>query len=327
MILAFGLAWLTWRWVERPFRDRSRVSRAVVFVGSALAAAALALAAWALLAKAQGTLKQFEPARSDAAQQQDQCFLLSKDMTFHTFDRHSCYPADTSRPAVLLIGDSHAASLYPALAEYFRDKPYTFSQMTAAYCLPLVTRFPANASKTANRRCEQINQHVLDRIRQVPPALVILSAYHYEWGYRTGGNDWSYPGYRADFQAALTRLVATGAKVAVVGQFVVWDPHLPTVLALEAQRNAGRVADIGDAGLVRPAFAADADMKALVQQAGAAYWPVMDRLCTTGGCRRMTPSGQGGSALSFDYGHLSRDGGRYLVQSVLVGDLTRSLQK
>ncbi|HPE61742.1 MAG: acyltransferase [Thiothrix sp.] len=58
VLLAFGLAWLSWRLVERPFRDRQRFSRRQVF-GFALAGSLLLIVSGLILIGLDGVPRRF----------------------------------------------------------------------------------------------------------------------------------------------------------------------------------------------------------------------------------------------------------------------------
>lgn len=113
--LTFGLAGLTWRFVEAPFRDRRRFSRAAILRGAAggsLALVALGLAG----VQSQGLLGRFAP---------DERYLASfnppeqgnyTNSRFKRF-RDLAFDADPATPNVLIVGDSYARDFINAALE------------------------------------------------------------------------------------------------------------------------------------------------------------------------------------------------------------------
>jgi hypothetical protein len=120
-----GLACLSWRFVERPFRMAGAFSRRQVFTFAGIASALfLALGTLGMLSDGY---RQLYEARLDTrqkaifdgfvgrAQQAGPCVLTTSNLGEQFAQRFaSC--AEKHQKAVVLLGDSHAMDLYPALA-------------------------------------------------------------------------------------------------------------------------------------------------------------------------------------------------------------------
>ncbi len=145
ILLSLGLAWLTWRWIERPFRDRSLIPR------KRLVVYASAASLWFAALGAFGVLGQGFAGRFDfkAAHEGEVGHLGFHRQIAEQF--HACTPGEVAQAAlyveqyprcaqsrrdgpvqVALVGDSHAEHLFPGLAEqmghrnlafYIRDSP------------------------------------------------------------------------------------------------------------------------------------------------------------------------------------------------------------
>lgn len=123
LALMFALATASWRWVERPFRNRSMPIGSVLF-RVASGCVVVAVAAAAALAS-HGFNSRFSPAvaRIDAAVgSQYRCNLSDY---FHFGALHACplylpsrNPADAT---VVLLGNSHAQMYAPLVAEIVRE--------------------------------------------------------------------------------------------------------------------------------------------------------------------------------------------------------------
>ena len=110
MVLALVLSYLTWRYIERPFRDRKRISRTTVFASAA--GVSLLLLIFGLYGiRSDGFANRFQEADSD--------LLISPEARGHyvraAFSRHQ-YPAktfdDTPKRKALIIGDSYAMDFF-----------------------------------------------------------------------------------------------------------------------------------------------------------------------------------------------------------------------
>ncbi len=110
MILALVLSYLTWRYIERPFRDRNRVSRTTVFASSA-AISVLLLLFGLYGMKSDGFANRYQKADAD--------LIVSPEARGRyvraDFSRHQ-YPAkafdNTSQRKALIIGDSYAMDFF-----------------------------------------------------------------------------------------------------------------------------------------------------------------------------------------------------------------------
>lgn len=125
-VAVFVLAYLSWRYVETPFRDRSRVNRRQVIAYGAAASAFFIVIGLVghftdgVLARYQGVDRQL--ATMDTHEARDGLEKLTAQLSMKAFD-----PAD-SRPKVLIVGDSFAKDLINGL-----DAGGLLQQMQASF--------------------------------------------------------------------------------------------------------------------------------------------------------------------------------------------------
>jgi len=132
------LAWLTWKFVEMPFRDRSKTSAKTIFIAAATGAVlfiALGITGWQ-----QGGFSARFPA-----------FVQKMDLTRKEFRRVqkncSATPAVAGAPTCTLgnagnltgvmLGDSHAEALADALGEKLAEKNLGMRLLSATGCAPI----------------------------------------------------------------------------------------------------------------------------------------------------------------------------------------------
>ncbi|MCP5182059.1 MAG: acyltransferase [Pseudomonadales bacterium] len=103
IVLSFLLAWLSWRFVEAPFRNRARVSTRLLVV-SLGTASLLALGAGVGMHVAKGAPGRFDADAADVlvSREERYQFLLGE---YFNYDKLAAF-ANDGRPKVLLIGDS-----------------------------------------------------------------------------------------------------------------------------------------------------------------------------------------------------------------------------
>jgi len=139
------VATLSWAFVETPFRKgRFRPARRPLFLVNGAAVAVVAVAG-ILVAAAHGFPARFPPTAIEmdryatydpsAAFRENVCFINAHN-TFADFDKARCLADDPTRKHYLLIGDSHAAQLYPGLLKVFPE--LNISQANTASCRPFL---------------------------------------------------------------------------------------------------------------------------------------------------------------------------------------------
>lgn len=157
LLAALGLAQLSYRFVEAPFRDRVRVSRRGIF-GFALAGSALLAATGAGLAAARGVPQRFDtatlPLLANAAAIQG-CPAVDAWL-------HVCRFGDAGAASnIVLLGDSHAYAMRPALdAALKRRNLGGYAVHTA--CHPIPGLFDSREATTPARVafCAEANRRL-----------------------------------------------------------------------------------------------------------------------------------------------------------------------
>ena len=220
--LAGVLATLSWRYVERPFRQRAtgrpawRLSRALVSLG-ALGLAGVALGHSnglpgrlpATVVQLAAAAKNFDPRRSD-------CLLG----TFGNRPIGGCvYGASDVEPDIAFWGDSQAAALAPGLGKLAQRSGRAFRLFALAGCRPALG-FPSPQD-----RCDRHTRATLSAILADPRLKVVILAAEY-------------------FNTIYVAVSADPAKDPVGGSLV---PGLPVLHAtVLAQREAFFAAQFGD---------------------------------------------------------------------------------
>ena len=160
VVLSIGIAFLSWKFVEMPFRRARAASKGVVF-GIASMATASAVALCGLVLFINGAPFRF-PERVVAiaaylaydpsqAFRSGQCYLATNRQQF---DIETCMTPDAKRPNYLLVGDSHAAHLWSGLSAAM--PAVNIMQATASACRP--SALPVTRLDT--RACPRLMQFV-----------------------------------------------------------------------------------------------------------------------------------------------------------------------
>lgn len=289
--VAIGIAFLSWKFVEMPFRSRAKaVSKAAVFgVTSAAMASVVALCGLVLIAGgapfrfpervvAIGAYLAYDPS---AAFRSGQCYLATNRQQL---DVQTCMRLDSKRPNYLLVGDSHAAHLWFGLSAAMPE--VNVMQATASTCRPAA--MPASLLDT--RACPNLMQYVFNEFLLKNRVDKILLAASWK--------DEDIPALIGTLEA----LTSKGFDVVVLGPIVEYDSALPRLLANEILRNRPSIASAMRTAGIRER---DRTLSRIVTVKGATYLSVYDAVCRDGRCDEFA---EGDIPLQFDAGHLTAKG-------------------
>jgi peptidoglycan/LPS O-acetylase OafA/YrhL len=294
--LSFALAWLTYRFVEIPFRF-GRPSP--LKIAGLCAAMVLVAAAGGVVVEGRGfdfRLPAEIRAMTDVPEQTSQwrvheCMLdLSHELSF----AESCAERDR-RPLVLVWGDSTAGALLPGLRQAQQTHDFGLAQFTSSSCIPAL-----NTDVAGTPNCRAINDKILALARELKPDIVLL---HSTWDRYLDGV--------AATVAALKK--ETNARVIVLGSVPWWKRGLPNEVLryfmlhhrLIPERSSRAAADGSGAAL-----------RDRLVPLGAEFISVWDVMCNADGC--LTRIGDTAGDLSAsDQVHLTEKGSVFLIQSII----------
>ncbi|HUD94368.1 acyltransferase family protein [Sphingobium sp.] len=294
---AFVAAFLSWRFVERPFRDNSRIPARRIFAFTAGAMALLCLLSLALLTNGPWP-SRFSPTvlaqiagRNDVSPERGRCH--------DSFVRgvQPCTLGAAVPPDALLWGDSHGVELAYALGEQTQAEGRSLIQRTASSCPPVLDYDAKDA------RCAAANRATFDAIRADPRIRrVYLAAF---WG----NGEFDDPAFVAKLERTIRALRAEGRQVTIIGPVPPQPFDVPRRLAHLAR--AGELA--GATGVDRAAIEAHTrHLRASFagwQARGVTYIDPIKALCGATHCTIE----RDGKPLYFDTHHLSVAGARLVI--------------
>jgi len=317
----FALGALSYRVIERPVRQRAflKTPRALLFGASA--ASALVLAAGLLLWNSDGF-----PQRLSA---QERALLVTPDIgdlvrcTTLSLGQirtaRVCHfdPPEAAGASVLLWGDSHALSVLPAFKDLSARRHMTLYFVVKSSCWPVLSSLDRAREAHAQAACTAFNSAVVDLVRVIKPALVILGG---RW------NDQNFaaaPGLEVPdgefaFTAAMRQTVRVLADAGGGAVCVVLDvPQLkyPVSHALLIAQRRGIPDDFltvarGDA--LAPIQRMEGEVRALAQAGVLRFADPKAALCPGPSCLYKAA----GRSLYFDGDHLSSAGAAYSAKAL-----------
>jgi peptidoglycan/LPS O-acetylase OafA/YrhL len=325
LIASFILSFLSFKYVEQPFRNRNFLRRAQVFIVAVLGSLILILSA-ALINQSKGFESRLTPQVKLLAQ--GEFDINPRRAACHSYRDFS---ADFAPQCLLggiadgpvravLWGDSHADAVAPGIDEFMKQQGIKGVQITKNSCPPLPGIY-LPSKFISQQECMKFNEDVLAYIERNPQIeYVIVSS---RWITSATG------AMRADdhqsggevLESGLLdlkdRLAAAGKTMLVIGQAPAFTFHVPQCLAKQAWfDDPGR-------------FACTPPGKADFEKSFAPVQEIFDRLEGSGvkifrPARVLCPANapaclmldDDGRPLYFDNNHLSGTGARYLAPAM-----------
>jgi peptidoglycan/LPS O-acetylase OafA/YrhL len=316
--LSVGLAALTYRLIEKPIRERRTLARGrdmgVLLASTSAIALVIGSAGWAV-----GSWQERHDPSVDATYARAvECFELQKDLRT---DRKFCRfgNAAASKVDVVLWGDSHARSVFPAINKYAETRNLSLVFAGRSACPPLlgVRLSKGIDGPHFNQDCPAFNNAVRTFIRENNVSTVVLAA---RWSMYANGTlgplidlqrDSSKASADGVFQYAMERTLDAfdGQEIVIVEQAPDQKVRLPT--AYVVRTRLGRSID----EISKDRAEHDQEQRLAVE--------AMDRVASRDNTLRIDPApelcGSGkcvlegnGKLLYFNTNHLSIDGSLFL---------------
>lgn len=293
-------AYLSWRFVETPFRTRKLgATNKALWLQAAVAYLVLCTASFGFLVYST----RLEANPSDSTRLADYttyddtpvyrrgtCFMIGSTNSLSDYDTGKCLKMALDRPNVLLMGDSHGAHLWHGLSTVLPNA--NVMQATSAGCKPTLTT-------RGDRSCIELMQMVFNQfLASNKPDLVILSG---RW-------------LNEDIDGVVKTvnfLKGKAGRVLVSGPIVEYQRPLARLLA---QVAAGRDPALLVTGRADGQKETDAALQQAVEATGAAYASPYRLVCAQGDAACTTTIDN--VPLQWDYGHLTAEGSVYVAQKM-----------
>ena len=325
-------AYVSWRYVETPFRDRRRFDRRQIFVRCAVGSIAfVAFGMVGVLTKGfEGRLgneqreflayfqndlpdwKYYMKIRLPERYRNDCNFY---DVAKYRLGAQTRLPVETisaqcfqkspeAKRFVFVWGDSHAQQLYYGLRQVLPDD-WQILQVATSGCLARL-----NATPNKQNYCEYSNWFAFSKIVEDKPDVVIVG--------QDAGHD------VARMNDIARELLAVGVKkVIFAGPNPHWTTDLPKIVAWRLGDNVPRRTY---AGIDRRVTALDGELRSrLPQSASVRYVSVIDYFCNRDGCLVYYGDDIREGITSWDYGHLTPIASYHFAKDVLAGSIMDGL--
>jgi peptidoglycan/LPS O-acetylase OafA/YrhL len=311
MAAAIVLGFISYRFVETPFRKTRWVYARTQTFSTALACLVVLVGAGACVYESGGFAARWQKSVNEmlayrsydimALYRQGTCFIGNQPWSGDSTS--TCL--HPSHPSVLLWGDSHSAALYKALDDLFRPHGISLSQASASSCSPVL-----GSTNPNNPYCPAFVDTILDWISRTRPDVVILAAL------------WSVDDdVVKKLDATVDRLTQAGSLVILVGNTPFYQEAVPEILAKRLLLGDPNTLDEnGDMG-------SDLRMDYYLGKRYAAndnviYISSKQTLCMNTKC----PLTAGlGIPIDWDGDHFTREGAELAVQRMFTAEIRKAI--
>ena len=309
------LAYLSWRFIETPFRSKIRFSARQALLFSISTAMLLGSMAVTVLLS-HGLQDRFTPevAALDRARTRDSQRAECTDQRDRLDDNTVCHIGAASDATVLVWGDSYAHAMLPAFDVAFQHMGVAASFAAHSGCPPLPAA-RVSFKGQENWRCHEFNDKVVDFLRTHPKLnQVVLAAawniYTNEtagFQLRVSGAGNSAASLKQGIEVLMQQLQSNAAvhNFIVVDQIPTYDESVPYKMLLSKLKGKPfspmRREDWNErTGVTRGIFEDLANPSARIAFIESSEW-----FCGTGTCRYASDQGQ---PYYWDGGHINAQG-------------------
>ncbi len=158
LLVSFGLAAATWRFIENPIR----FGRKTWIKTAALLSTSAAIGCLGYAAYRDGFIGRFPNAVADIGRLREVRWAIQECRSAVGMpDIDYCRASSGSTPDVLLIGDSHAAVLYDGLAPEYEKRSEKVMNLGQSGCVPLYDT-DSFSRGSSHKDCRPVVNHMLD---------------------------------------------------------------------------------------------------------------------------------------------------------------------
>jgi peptidoglycan/LPS O-acetylase OafA/YrhL len=296
VVASLCIAGLSWRWIEKPFRDPNRFSRKAIFGWSGAGMAAVGAASLALVMvggwPSRFTAEQlrFVAAHGDISPQRAACHTAVAEQALPY-----CTLGNVSNPDSAMWSDSHGVEYAYAMAALPSRAGRGLLQMTHSGCPPVADY------SIAVPRCDRENASAFQRITTDARIRTVYLA-----GYWLHVAETQPPAYWHAFERTIAKLVTSGRRVVIIGPAPAYPFDVPRALA-----HGNHRAGMKRSELVRRT----APLRAIArrwQARGVVFVDVSDSFCGPSDCALE----RHGAPLLFDAHHPSLTAAKSVAKQI-----------
>jgi peptidoglycan/LPS O-acetylase OafA/YrhL len=296
---SFALGFITWVFVEQPFRNLKtpvlNINAVALSVLAVFAGALFSIGTFSVASK--GVPQRFTAAQNKVfdvrnfdykiMMRQGRCFL-NHQQTVQNYDIRCVTQAGDQ--SIVVWGDSHAGALSFGLRQSYNN----IVQLSASGCPPM-----RGAVVSWRKNCKDFNDFAISQIEIINPSQIILHArwehYKDELDFLELANTISY----------LQKNVPQ-ARITIIGGLPLWYPSLPDVV-VRSGIDIASLQRLPNYTLNR-VLVQDAKLKQVAEKTKVGFISFIDALCKDSLCQVTAKTADGPQLMVWDEGHMSESG-------------------
>ncbi|RQR11269.1 acyltransferase [Burkholderia stagnalis] len=294
LLASVFMAWLTYRFLERPIRREGRaatkVSVLVVLVATIGFVGFNTYDRNGLSFRMNHVVTDFTGGMNinlDKEWRRGSCFLTDGKKEFSS----DCTPAGNG-PLVFLWGDSDSAAVYPAMRDATQRYGLRLAQYSKSTCPPVF-----------NHRCPDVEENIRQIVERTRPNILVLAAYWWPQDITKLG-----PTVEMARRAGVRRIV-------LLGPVPKWTAPLPELYWKYWRANHETLPARTKFGLDPSVAGVDRVGQQQANALAIEYVSAYQLMCNEQGCLTRVGPGKGKISM-IDTNHLSPDGGRALLNMI-----------
>jgi peptidoglycan/LPS O-acetylase OafA/YrhL len=306
----FFFSYISWRYIETPFRSKNAVGTKSLVVISMIFSVGL-VGCGGVVFYLNGFENYYSKNRMTESErkilsyvkynkgeafrvgyQYGSCFYGSEHNSFDYYDRKKCLRTSNDKKNYLVLGDSHSAHIFNALRNNFPG--HNFLQASASGCRPLV---PISGEK----RCTDLIKFIYEDFmpKQKIEGLILSG--------RWANSD------LPKILPTVNFLKTFVSQIYIIGPTVEFRPSMPvliTKLKSADEISSTKIRKFADDGRLKLSDAIAHELK----NSHAIYVPIFQEICTESSCMVTV---KGNVPIIWDYGHFTLEGSDLIVKNLI----------
>jgi len=307
----FGL--LSWKFVETPTRDESKFSNLKIGISLVLTSILI------LIVSTTSILNNFieKPflevnfATDSQPRNLNEICMITENIVIDPLDCLNDYRPEKTN--YLIIGNSVAHNLYWGIKDSLKESE-SISLMAVTGCLPLVTEYPKNLTNFGSQKCTN-NYLQINKIINSLSFKKIIIVFNYQQ-FKTFDNELEI--FENSANVFFNKLDSfQNDNFIIVGQPVVWKENLRNIIYKEIKLGESNFSQKDSKYLIDNLFVYEESYKLLADSFNYDYFSIIELLCESEECARLSIENNKTYLFFRDHIHLSKFSSNILAEKLL----------
>jgi hypothetical protein len=261
-------------------------------------------------------------AMTQCFQPPEQFVILNPDF----FLQHGCLQRRAGKPAVLLMGDSHSASIGSGIRQWAKTQDMDFLQ-ASGFLDPRLFCANQKIRKDLRACAPDYARAVMKTLTAAKPDVLVLDMY---WAHpETLAGYPNMDAWAEQIQRAIPEIAADLGvkKVIIVGEIPTWQGNLPQLLLSRFVKKHQSIPRRTFIAVDPASLQMNEVLQKVTWPKNTEYFSIHDLLCNADGCLTRVGENLRTDLVVWDYGHLTEVASRYVAEHGLEERITQALKQ